>query len=266
MSRKLGIIAAGGVGLGLVLLVSAAMVGGNELRNHDWDIGTLWGEPRCDVMLAGTRDSRALNWTGGERVRISLPANVRYVRGQGEQVIVEGDAALVKLVEINNDRIRMSCRMRNMGRLDITLPGREFSDYDLAGSLDLTLENVDQARLSFDMAGSVRVTASGKVDELDLDAAGSSKGHFGALDAGSVDLDLAGSSVVEVAPREKLSVDAAGSTEVTLTTEPRTIDLSIAGSGRITHPDGTVTRANGFTSRHIERGGSEGAKPKKDGI
>ena len=253
MSKKLTIVAASGIVIGLVLLATAALVGGQELRRQNWDIGALWGEERCGVTLANRRGSRSLAWNGGDHVGIRVPADVRYRRGQGEQVVIEGDEALLPLIEIENGRIQMNCRMRNMGRLDITLPGRDFRDYDLAGSVSLMLEGVDQPRLNFDIAGSVDVTATGRVDELDLDAAGSSEGHFGALEANVVTIDLAGSSEVEVAPRERLSVDAAGSTEVTLRTEPRTIDMDIAGSGRIVHADGTVTRASGFSSRHIER-------------
>jgi hypothetical protein len=255
MSRKLAVIAVTGIVLGIVLLGTAALVGGQELRRQKWDIGALWGEPGCGVTLAGRRGSRTLDWTGGDRIGIRVPADVRYRRGQGEQVVIEGDEALLPLIEIENGRIRMDCRMRNMGRLAITLPGRDFRSYDLAGSVDLTLEGVDQPRLDFDVAGAVEVTATGRVDELDLDAAGSSEGHFGDLAANVVTIDLAGSSEVEVAPRDRLSVDAAGSTRVTLRTEPQTIDMDIAGAGRIIHPDGTITRANGFSSRHIDRDG-----------
>jgi hypothetical protein len=254
MSKKLAIVAISGIVIGAVLLGTAALVGGQELRRQNFDFGDLFNDrDRCGVTLANRRGSRSLDWNHGDSIGIRVPSDVRYRRGQGEQVVIEGDEALLALIEIDNNRIQLNCRMRNMGRLVITLPGRDFRHYDLAGSVNLTMEGVDQTRLDFDMAGSVEVTASGRVDELDLDAAGASEGHFGALEVNVVTLDLAGSSEVEIAPRERLSVDAAGSTEVTLRTEPRTIDMDIAGSGRIIHPDGTVTRASGFSSRHIER-------------
>jgi hypothetical protein len=253
MSKKLAIVAATGIVIGTVLLGTAALVGGQELRRQNLDFSAFWDEESCGVTLANRRGSRSLDWTGGDSMGIRVPSDVTYRRGQGDQVVIEGDEALLPLIRIENGSIRMNCRMRNMGRLTVTLPGRDFREYDLAGSVNLTMEGVDQPRLDFDMAGSIEVTATGRVDELDLDAAGSSEGHFGTLEANVVTLDLAGSSEVEVAPRERLSVDAAGSTEVTLRTEPRTIDMDIAGSGRIVHPDGRVTRSAGFSSRHIER-------------
>jgi hypothetical protein len=255
MSKKLAIVAISGIVAGTVLLGTAALVGGQELRRQNWDIGALWGDERCGVDLSQRHGSRSLDWTGGDRIGIRIPADVRYRRGQGEQVVIEGDEALLPLIRIEDSRvIRMNCNLRGRSaRFTITLPGRDFRSYDLAGSVDLTLEDIDQPRLDFDIAGAVQVTAKGKVDELDLDAAGSSEGHFGELAANVVTIDMAGSSEVEVAPRDRLSVDAAGSSRITLRTEPQTIDMDIAGSGRIIHPDGTVTRANGFSSRHWER-------------
>lgn len=255
MSKKLALVAVSGLILGVVLLGTAALVGGQELRRRNWDIGGLWGEESCGVQLAGRRGSRSLNWTGGDRIGIRIPADVHYRRGQGEQVVIEGDEALLPSIRIEDSRvIRMNCRMRGQAaRFTVTLPGRDFRSYDLAGSVDLTLEDVDQPRLDFDIAGAVQVTAKGRVDELDLDAAGSSEGHFSELAAKVVTIDMAGSSEVEVNASDRVSGDAAGSSEIRLRTEPQRIDMDIAGSGRIIHPDGTVTRASGFSSRHWER-------------
>lgn len=253
MSKTLAVVAVSGIVIGAVLLGTAALVGGQELRRQNIDFGAFWDDERCDTVLAHRRGSRNLDWTGGDRMGISVPADVRYRRGQGAQVVIEGDEAVLKFIEIDNNRIRMSCRMRNMGRLNITLPGRDFRSYDLAGSVNLELEGVDQPRLDFDMAGAVEVKASGRVDELDLDAAGSSEGRFGDLTARVVNIDMAGSSDIEVNASEHITVDAAGSSEIRLRTEPKRIDMDIAGSGRIIHPDGTVTRASGFSSRHWER-------------
>ena len=254
MSKKLAIVAVSGLVVGTVLLGTAALVGGRELRRQNWDIGAFFGEERCGVALSNHRGSRSLDWPGGDRIGIRLPSDVRYRRGQGEQVVIEGDDALLPFIEIQEGRIRLNCSIRGRNaRFTVTLPGRDFRNYDLAGSVNLVMEGVDQSRLDFDIAGAVDVSASGRVDELDLDAAGSSEGRFGDLTAKSVSIDMAGSSEVEVNASERLSVEAAGSSVIRLRTEPQRIDMDIAGSGRIVHPDGTVTRASGFSSRHWER-------------
>ncbi len=257
MSRKLGMVAAGGLVLGAALLATAAMVGGTELRNTDWsnfDLGN-WDGNACTITPTGKRGSRTLDWNAGDDIAINLPANVQYARGQGEQIVIEGDEALLPRVHINDNDLELDCRLRNARsqRLTITLPGQEFRRFAVHGSANMVLAGLDQAELQIDIYGSGDVTASGRVERLDFDVAGSGQGRFGNLDAGTVDIDIAGSGDVEVAPRDSLSVDIAGSGKVTLKTEPQTIDTSIAGSGRIIHPDGSVTRRNGLSRRSSNR-------------
>ena len=257
MSKTLGMVAAGGLVLGAALLATAALVGGTELRNGDWsnfDWGN-WDGRACDITLAGKRGTRTLDWNAGDDIAINLPANVRYARGQGEQIVLEGDESLLPRVYINDNDLEMDCRLRNARgqRLTITLPGQEFRRFAVHGSANMVLENLDQTELRIEIYGSGDVTASGRAERLDFDVAGSGRGRFGNLDAGTVDIDIAGSGDAEVAPRERLSVDIAGSGEVTLKTEPKTIDTSIAGSGRIIHPDGSTTRQNGLSRRSSKR-------------
>lgn len=254
MSRNLGIVAAGGLVLGVLLLTAAAVVGGQELKNRDWNFGD-WDGKRCDVTLAGKPGTRAMDWNAGDDIAINLPANVRYRRGQGEQIVIEGDQALLPHVRIDDNDLVMDCRYRNSRtqRLTIILPGQEFRRFAVNGSASMVLENLDQSELRIDISGSGDVTASGRAERVDFDIAGSGKGRFGNLDAEVVNIDIAGSGDAEVAPRERLSVDVAGSGKVTLKTEPKTIDTSIAGSGRIIHPDGSVTRQNGLTRRTSTR-------------
>ncbi|MES2604870.1 MAG: head GIN domain-containing protein [Pseudomonadota bacterium] len=253
MPMKLGMVAAGGLVLGAMLLVSAAMVGGSELRNGNWanfDWGN-WDGNACNITPAGKRGTRTLDWNAGDDIAINLPANVSYRRGQGEQIVIEGDTALLSHVQIDDNDLVLDCRLRNARsqRLNITLPGQEFRRFAVHGSANMVLEDLDQTELQIDISGSGDVTATGRAERLDFDVAGSGKGRFGNLDARDVNIDVAGSGDAEVAPRESLSVDIAGSGKVTLKTEPKTIDTSIAGSGRIIHVDGTVSRSSGLSRR-----------------
>lgn len=254
MSSKLVTVAVSGLVIGAACIIAAAMVGGPELRNRDWNFGD-WSGESCDITLANKTGTRTLDWHAGDDIAVNLPANVSYRRGQGEQIVIEGDAALISHVAIDDNDLVMDCRPRNARgqRLTITLPGQEFRRFAVNGSASMVLENLDQPELRIDISGSGDVTASGRAERLNFDVAGSGKGHFGNLDAGSVDIDIAGSGDAEIAPRDRLSVDVAGSGKVTLKTEPKSIDTRIAGSGRIIHPDGTVTRSNGLSRRSRNR-------------
>ena len=81
--------------------------------------------------------------------------------------------------------------------------------------------------------------------------AGSGDGHFEALDAASVTVNIAGSGDADVAPKDRLEVRVAGSGKVTLHSEPRQLETHIAGSGRIIHVDGSVTKKSGLTMSNM---------------
>ena len=249
MSNRLVLIAVSGIVIGTVCLGVAMAVGGKSVLSHldDFDIGD-WGNPRCGITLANADSSRSLDWTGGDRVAINLPANIHYQRGQGDKVMITGDSAVVPLVEVDDNQIRFNCHMRHLGkRLEVTLPGRDFQRFTINGSSDMTLAGIAQPKLQIRVNGSGDVTASGKTDELEYSVAGSGDGHFAELESGRVSISVAGSGDADVAPKDRLEVHIAGSGKVTLHSEPRQLETHIAGSGRIIHVDGSETRKSGLT-------------------
>src|ERR1700742_4489678 len=102
MSRKLGLIAVGGIVIGAVCISTALTMTGGAIFNHmDFDFDPFDG-PRCAVSNANEDGSRSLDWNEGVRVTIDIPANVHWQRGQGDKVVVTGDKALIGLVEIED--------------------------------------------------------------------------------------------------------------------------------------------------------------------
>lgn len=250
MSSRLAWIAVTGIGIGAVCFGVAMAVGGKVVFDHldDLDFGG-WDNPRCAVALANRSDSRALDWSGGDRISFDVPANIHYQRGQGDKLVINGDAAILPLIEIDDNHVKLNCHFRRFGqRLDITLPGRDFESYTVNGSGDLMLAGIEQTRLKIRINGSGSATASGRAGELDYTVAGSGDGHFENLVATNVSISVAGSGDADVAPQGRLDVKIAGSGKVTLHSEPRQLETHIAGSGRIIHTDGSVTRKNGVTS------------------
>jgi hypothetical protein len=256
MRDKLALVAVTGLVSGIILLGTAALVGGNELRNGGWERidWANWDGKACKFSPTSQRGSRTLDWKAGDDIAINLQANVNYRRGQGDRIVIEGDTAILPHVAIDDNDLVLDCRYSSRSdRLTITLPGQEFRRFAVHGSAKMVLENLDQPELRIDISGSGDITASGRTERLDFGVSGSGRGRFGELDAGEVNIDVAGSGNAEVSPRESLSVDIAGSGTVRLKTEPKKIDTSIAGSGRIIHPDGTVTRSNGLSRRSHKR-------------
>jgi hypothetical protein len=232
--KNLALIALGGLALSAMALGAAAAIADKDDKNIDF---TFFSDrPACNFDMAGKTASRTIPWDGSEGVSIAVPADARYQRGTGDAVTVSGDANLIQHVRVREGRIEMDCRSwHHDGRMAITLPGRTFTKFGLAGSGSMNLVGIDQPDVKLAIAGSGDVTAAGKTAKLEIAIAGSGKMHLGQLAAGDVNLHVAGSGDSEIAPSGDLDVHIAGSGKVHLLTEPRHIETKIAGSGEIFH-------------------------------
>jgi hypothetical protein len=236
MVNKFLVVGISGLAICVACLSASALIGGKALRDSGFDFGDM-GKPRCDFNESGKPSSRSLAWSGGDKAGIDIPATVHYRRGSGDQLVVKGDSEVISHVRVIDGNVKMDCRMRHSdGRLDVTLPGRDFKAFALAGSGSLSLDDIDQPDLKISLAGSGDVEATGKTSNLNVNLAGSGDARLGALAADRVKLRMAGSNNVEVAPKDDLDVDIAGSGKVVLRTEPHALETHIAGSGRIVHP------------------------------
>lgn len=230
------VVGISGLAICIVCLSASAVIGGKALSDTGFDFGGL-GLGRCDFGKSGKPGSRAIAWSGGSKASIEIPATVHYRRGSGDQLVVTGDSEVISHVRVVDGEVKMDCRMRHSGdRLDVTLPGRAFRIFALAGAGSLSLDDIDQPDLEIQMAGAGDIEATGRTEKLELNLAGAGDARLGALMADRVELNMAGSHDVEIAPKDDLEVNLAGSGKVVLRTEPRALETHILGSGRIIHP------------------------------
>ena len=238
MGKKLGLIAVAGLVAAVILLGVAWRLTGNRgvgemaLRLAEWRL------PRCAEPFAGHTTSRDLAWTGGDSVAIGVPAAMHYQPGTGDKLTVTGDTSILRHVYIDQGEIKLDCRSDHPGALglDIALPGnRSFRSYSLTSLTSLSLSGIDQSDLHFNLAGSSKVTASGRVDSVRVNGAGRSEAQLGALAAREAHLNLVGASNVEEAATDRVEVNAVGAVTVTLRVEPRSLQTNIVGKGRMVH-------------------------------
>lgn len=112
------------------------------------------------------------------------------------------------------------------------------ADVTVDGSGNVAIAPRDAARVSIIGNGSGNIEADGSTDDLRVAMHGSGDARLGRLAAKNADVRIAGSGEAEIAPAEKLNVGIAGSGDVQLRTEPKSLDASIHGSGEVIHPDG----------------------------
>jgi hypothetical protein len=248
MRTKLAMIALSGFTVAAVCLGGAFALDSGKLKDSLISFGDS-DSPRCDLSLTGQQATRNLAWDGRDTAAVAVPANIHYRRGQGDQVVVTGDSALVPHIHVVDGAVRLDCRIRGLRgtRLEVTLPGREFEGFTIAGVGDMSLENIDQPDLKITVAGAGNVAASGNVKRLELQVAGASDAKLAGLAVDRVAVHIAGSSQIDVAPKDDLEANIVGSGTVMLHSEPKNIETHIIGSGRIIHPDGSVSGNN----RHI---------------
>ena len=247
MRTTLAIMVLSGFAVSAACLGAATAFGASRSGFGDFDL------PRCDLSPTGQTTTRNLKWDSSDTAGVAVPANVHYRRGQGDQVVVKGDSALVDRIEVVDGSVRLNCRLRNFRgeRLDVTLPGRAFKGFGIAGVADMTLDNIDQSDLEIHVAGAGKVAASGKVQNLELHVAGSGDAKLAELAVNRLALHVAGSGDIDASPKDDLDAHIVGSGRVTLHAEPHSIETHIIGSGRIVHPDGSVSGRPDHHHDHI---------------
>jgi hypothetical protein len=232
MTRKLAWIAGGGLFIGIACLVLAFFAGGRG----DGFVPALTGRP-CDMHADSAITERHLAWPGGDTIGIAVPATIRYRGGSGSDVVVRGPAHFLERVTLRGHTVVLACHpIGSPPEIDITLPGAAFQRIDLSGSARLVMENLDQAELAVNVAGSGGVQMQGRLEQLKLSVAGSGQVRVADLDLQRLIVKLSGSGHVEASPREAANIEIAGSADVRLLIRPKSLYSRIAGSGRVSQP------------------------------
>jgi hypothetical protein len=235
MVHKLAIVAVIGLSASAVCMGAAAAIGGREFGSGFDGISLFDNDrPRCENG-GGYPTSRTLDWDGSDHVGIAIPGRATYAPGNDDKLHVSGNPVLVPHVRVRDGRVELDCRMGFNGArdLEITLPGREFKKFGIAGSGNLVLQNLNQERLKVSIAGSGNIKADGKVAHAEIHIAGSGDADLGDVKSQDVEVHIAGSGNTDIAPTDEAEIHIAGSGDVNLHANPKRLNTHIAGSGRI---------------------------------
>ncbi len=233
MGRKLAVIAIVGLTAAVVCMGAAAAIGGGALSGLD--MIAFGGKDRCRTIPGATATSRILDWDGSDHVGLSLRGHARYRPGTDDRVHVTGDPQVLAHLEVDQGDIQLDCRGwgSRTKDLEITLPGRIFKRFEIAGTGKLTLDALDQQDLKIEMAGVAKVEANGKVDRVEIEMAGIGHADFGQVESREARVEIAGIGKADIAPTEDAHIEIAGPGEVRLHSRPKRVDTDIAGPGRV---------------------------------
>jgi hypothetical protein len=238
MRKHLGLIAVVGFVAAAIFLRAAWMLSGGGGLSDIAMRFTGSRLPSCGEVMADGPASREIAWNGDDSVAVALPADIQYSPNNADQMMkVTGTPALVPHIVVDKGEIKLDCRPGRLkvGRIGIVLPGRSFRSFSLAGFTSLTLSDIDQTELRFNLAGSSSVAAAGKVESLHINGAGSSEAKLGALSVQDAHLNLVGKSTVEAAVTDRVVLNSVGAATLSLQGEPKSIESHVVGIGRIVH-------------------------------
>lgn len=234
MVHKLALVAVAGLTLSAVCLGAGGALEGKDFGQNFEDFSMFGDRPSCDAMGdGGAITSRDMDWDGSDHVSLAVPGHTTYTPGTDGRLHVTGDAKLVSHVRVRDGKVELDCRWHGSDNLTVTLPGREFKKFGLAGSGNLALQKLDQDRVKLAIAGSGSIKADGKVQNTEVSIAGSGDINVAEVNAAVVKVRIAGSGNTDIAPTEEADIHIAGSGDVNLHTNPKKLETHIAGSGRI---------------------------------
>lgn len=231
MTRTLAFVAATGlIGAAAFLSIGIALAGPN------WtDAVRLsgFGESTCGPATSDRRQL-VLPLAVSDSLAIHLPASVHYQPDGKAEAVITGDPALLDHIRLEAGRLDLDCDPGWFAsRLEVKVSGPPIAIWELLGSGDLTLSQINQPKLQLTITGSGDASATGTVDAVDLSISGSGEAMFKDLTAKSVQVDIRGSGDATLTAQVDADVSVFGSGDVELFGRPTMRRSEIRGSGSI---------------------------------
>lgn len=213
---------------------AAAAVGGPDFSDG---FSLFDGRPRCQAVTGATAASREMDWDGSDKAGLSLMGEARYTPGAGDKLQASGDPQVLAHLRIRGGTVEMDCRgWRDRTRdVVVNLPGRSFEKFHVSGGR-LILNRLDQQRLSVSIAGSGKVQANGKAEEVKFSIAGSGEMDLDQITANRGEMKIAGSGTMRAGSVAigELEMGIAGSGRAEFgQLRSRAAEIGIAGSGTV---------------------------------
>jgi len=229
--NKLAVIAVAGLGASAVCIGVGAGIGGGF---NGFGLESPDGRPKCSRIPTAAATSRTLAWDAGDSVRLVVFSDARYVPGSDAMLHASGDPDVLAHLRVRDGTIELDCRgWRDRDQIRLTLPGREFRAFAIAGRSDLGLEKMNQASVKIDIAGTGTVRAEGKIDDVSIRIAGVGHADFRKVASLTTRVELAGVGSADIAPTDTATIKITGPSTVNLHSNPKNLDTQIAGPGHL---------------------------------
>lgn len=176
----------------------------------------------ANLGSAGEIITREIAWDGSESMTVDVPADVEYHQEPGPgRRIATGRLRSIDTLAVTGGHIHDGL-LRTGARLRIVASAPNVKAFSLKGSDKLTIESLDQERLTISMPGSSALRASGRAARIGGAARGRER------EAGDERLDGA-----RIAASERAELFMTGSTEVKPLSAPVDLVKRLDGNARV---------------------------------
>jgi hypothetical protein len=174
-------------------------------------------------------------WDGDDGLGVNVGARVHYVASGPARITVTGPDDLLEKLRVGQGQISWceDCRIRS-GRLDITVSGVTLHNVALHGAGgDIQMGRLDQDRLRLAISGTGKLSAGGRIDQVDLAISGSGDASLGDAIVRRANIHVSGSGNVEMTPRDEANVHVSGSGNIRMKAMPARLNQKVSGSGGV---------------------------------
>jgi hypothetical protein len=158
--------------------------------------------------------------------------------GKAQSVVLDGDAELLRHITttVEDGRLKIGrehdYHSSNEGRLTVRVSLPQLAALSTHGSADSNVTGLTGGTTAFAIDGSGDMTASGRLDALNLAINGSGGAHFDKLVTETAAVTVSGSGDVVVQPKRTLTSTINGSGTVNYIGSPQ-VSSQVHGSGRV---------------------------------
>jgi hypothetical protein len=226
VTRALLIIAATGFVIAVVCFTAAGAVGVPWRQGcHIWSSRSSW--------VAGPTIMRNYQWTGGDTLRIDVPASLAYTQGPTSKLTITGPKGLLDKLAVESGRIGIDGCTGDAPKLKIVMTAPNVTDFEVSGAQILSIANFKQNRLTIGVSGTGDVIAKGEAGHTTLRMSGQGNADLGGLTGDDAKVRIAGMGKATIAPKLSADVTISGMGQVTLLTHPATVKQRISGMGSV---------------------------------
>ncbi|RMG42535.1 MAG: DUF2807 domain-containing protein [Acidobacteria bacterium] len=173
-----------------------------------------------------------------ERLSLACAADAEVHVGEEPSVRLAAEDNILPLIttEVSGGTLRISGSGSYWTRhgVKLTVGTPRLTSVSLAGSGDVTIENVDADSFRVEVRGSGDVTASGRARRVEVLLMGSGDVDLAGLRAEEAEVSVLGSGDVDLYAARRLSCEIRGSGDVTYRGNPEEVHKSVFGSGDVT--------------------------------